>query len=237
MSRQILIFDIWGDYAHFKKIYATTSALSYAIPPKPTIYGYIGAILGLPKTDNAYLRAFDHKQCLIGLSVLNPIVMKRLGTNLRPTLSRTSENPKPTMTEYVYRPKYRLYVSHQDNHRHEQLRDALIEHRSVFTPSLGLAGLVSNFAWIGEITAAAVRSDEAVLIHSVIPRKALLAFDEESLLADQNELIEQSMFAIEMNTAREVTERDDIFLERKGRPIKARVTEYYAIGDANVILF
>ena len=52
---KILVFDIWGEYAHFKKIYATTSALSYVVPPKTSIYGYIGAILGLEKEDNIYL--------------------------------------------------------------------------------------------------------------------------------------------------------------------------------------
>ena len=53
---KILVFDIWGDYAHFKKIYATTSALTYVIPTKPSIYGYIGSIVGREKFDNDYLR-------------------------------------------------------------------------------------------------------------------------------------------------------------------------------------
>lgn len=237
MSRQILIFDIWGDYAHFKKIYATTSAVSYAIPPKTSLYGYIGAILGLSKIDNAYLTTFSRKQCLIGLSVLNPIVMKRLGTNLRPNLGRIADNPKPTMTEYVHQPKYRLYVSHENSLVQDKLRKALKEHSSVFTPSLGLAGLVSNFAWVGEVTTDVCQTEEAIPIHSVIPRKYFVAFDDEALFAGQTELIEQSLFAIEMNTDREVTERDDILLERKGKPILARVTEYYVINEANVILF
>ncbi|GAB2555720.1 CRISPR-associated protein Cas5 [Spirosoma areae] len=237
MSRQILIFDIWGDYAHYKKIYATTSAVSYAIPPKTSLYGYMGAILGLSKADNAYLTAFADKQCLVGLSVLNPIVMKRLGINLRPNLKRTANNPKPTLLEYVYRPGYRLYVSHQDRRVQDALRSALIAHRSVFTPSMGLAGLVSNFAWVGEVTASASRTDVAIPIHSVIPRKYFLAFDEEALLAGETELIEQSLFAIEMNTERDVTERDDILLERKGKPIQARVTEYYSVNGTNIILF
>ena len=80
---KILVFDIWGEYAHFKKIYATTSALSYVVPPKTSIYGYIGAILGLEKEDNIYLKSFSDKKCLIGISVRSPIVMQRLGINLK----------------------------------------------------------------------------------------------------------------------------------------------------------
>ncbi len=240
MSRPILIFDIWGDYAHFKKIYATTSAVSYAIPPNTSLYGYMGAILGLSKADNAYLSAFANKQCLLGLSVLNPIVMKRMGTNLRPNLNRTADNPKPTLMEYVYQPKYRLYVSHQDALFFDELRSALKGHRSTFTPSLGLASLISNFAWVDEVTAEAVRPTEAVAIHSVIPRKFLTSLDASALQTGDYELIEQSLYAVEMNTAREVTERDDILFNRqgeKGSPIPALVTEYYVVNDANVVLF
>lgn len=239
MSRPILIFDIWGDYAHFKKIYATTSAVSYAIPPKTSLYGYMGAILGLPKADNAYLTAFANKQCKLGISVLNPIIMKRLGTNLRPNLNRTADNPKPTLTEYVYQPKYRLYVSHEDSYFYDELRTVLKAHRSTFTPSLGLASLVSNFTWVGEVNAEAIIPTEAIPIHSVIPRRYLVELDTMALQRGMYELIEQSLYAVEMNTDREVTERDDILFNRKGQgsPISALVTEYYAINDANVILF
>ncbi|MBD2701921.1 type I-B CRISPR-associated protein Cas5 [Spirosoma sp. BT702] len=237
MSRHVLIFDIWGDYAHFKKIYVTTSAVSYAIPPKTSLYGYIGAVLGLSKIDNSYLTAFADKQCLIGLSVLKPIVMKRLGTNLRPGLNRTANNPKPTMMEYVYQPKYRIYVSHQHRFIQDALRRALQQHQPVFSPSLGLASLVSNFAWVGEVTVESVRSDGPISVHSVIPRSYLVALDDKALFAGQMELIEQSLFAIEMNTDRDVTERDDILLERNGKPIQALVTEYYPILGANIILF
>ncbi|GAB4035429.1 type I-B CRISPR-associated protein Cas5b [Spirosoma gilvum] len=237
MNRQILIFDIWGDYAHFKKIYATTSAVSYAIPPKTSLYGYIGALLGLSKIDSAYLNTFANKQCLLGISVLNPIVMKRLGANLRSTLKRVDGNPKPSLVEYVYKPRYRLFVWHQNEDVRQALKQTLKTHTCVYTPSLGLAGLLSNFEWVGEVTTKAHRSAEAVSIHSVIPRKYLLGFEGAGLLAGHNELIEQSLFAIEMNTDREVTERDDILLDRKGRPIRARVTEYYPVKEANIILF
>ena len=40
-----------------------------------------------------------------------------------------------------------------------------------------------------------------------------------------------------MDTERNVTERDDILLERKARIIKAKVTDYFTINGANIILF
>lgn len=50
----ILVFDLWGDLGHFKKPYTTTSPLSYAFPPRPTVAGIISAIVGLKKEE--YLR-------------------------------------------------------------------------------------------------------------------------------------------------------------------------------------
>ena len=241
MEQNVLIFDIWGDYGHFKKIYATTTAVSYAVPPKTTLYGYLGAITGLSKSDNTYLATFAEKKCLIGISIINPIIMKRLGTNLRPNLSRTAENPKPTLTEYVYKPKYRLYVTHKDKVFYEKLKASLQQHSCVYTPSLGPASLVSNFSWVGEAIANRMQTNDFVPIHSVIPRSHFMSMDVKQLSENRNELVEQSMYAVEMNTAREVTERDDVFFDRQGKPdrhpIWAKVTGYYKIGEANVILF
>lgn len=237
MTKHILVFDIWGDYAHFKKIYATTSAVSYVIPTKTALYGYVGAILGLSKADNHYLSSFSGKQCLMGIGVKNPIIMKRLGTNLRPNTNRTADNPKPTMMEYVYQPRYRVYFFHENATLQAQFREALQTHQSVYTPSLGLASLISNFAWVGEASATAVKPEGPVPIHSVIPRQKFIDLDETALLEREMELIEQSLYAVEMNTGREVTERDDILLERKCRPIWAYVKEYYPVNGENVVLF
>jgi CRISPR-associated protein Cas5h len=237
MAKHILIFDIWGEYAHFKKIYATTSAVSYVIPTKTALYGYVGAILGLSKADNQYLTYFADKKCLIGIGLQKPILMKRIGVNLRPNTGRLAKNLKPTMTEYVYQPRYRIYFSHENTELQQQLCEQLQAHQSVFTPTLGLSGLISNFEWVGEATASAAASAEAIPIHSVIPRQKFIGFDNRALLEQENELIEQSMYAVEMNPEREVTERDDILLDRKCLPVRAHVTEYYTVQDANIILF
>lgn len=237
MTKDILVFDIWGEYAHFKKIYATTSAVSYVIPTKTAMYGYVGAILGLPKAENQYLTHFAEKQCLMGISLQKPVFMKRIGVNLRPYTGSIAKNLKPTLTEYVYQPRYRIYFSHQNAALQQRLGKQLQMHQSVFTPTLGLAGLISNFEWVGEVSASAVASHEAVAIHSVIPRQKFIAFDNQALHEQENELIEQSMYAVEMNTNREVTERDDILLDRKCKPVWAQVTEYYPVQNDNIILF
>lgn len=235
----ILSFDIWGSYAHFKKIYATTSALTYAIPPKTALYGYIGAILGLEKADNAYLKAFADKQCRLGVRVINPIRMQRMGINLRPNRGQFVNNGKPTATEFVYEPHYRIYFSHQDKAIYESFREAIRQHTCIYTPTLGLASLLSEFAWIGEYEAEPLRTDEAVQISSVIPGRQFRGFgtiwEHEGR---SNRIVEQSMVPIEMDTERNVTERDDILYDQHGLPIWANVEEWYQLSDhERIVLF
>ena len=68
---KVLVFDIWGEYAHFRKYYTTTSPLSYSIPPRTAVTGFIGAILGLGK--EKYLKHFTKKQAFIAVRLLNPV--------------------------------------------------------------------------------------------------------------------------------------------------------------------
>lgn len=254
---KILAFDIWGDYAHFKKIYATTSAVSYLVPTKPAIYGYIGAIVGLQKFGNEYLKHFSGKACLVGLSLRGSVsletryansgeageatLMRRMGINLRAQLGPRKENdsPKPTLMEFVWRPKYRVYVYHRNAELYQNLKKNLEEHRSVYTPTLGLAGLLSNFNFLGEYESEAKKDEGLVPIHSVIPKKQFKAFD--TMMFDDSEhdfsIVEQSMYAIEMDADRNVTERDDVLLERTGKPIVAQVTQYYPVNGKNIVLF
>lgn len=241
---KILAFDVWGRYAHFKKIFATTSALSYAIPSKTSIYGYVGAVIGLDKFDNHYLTRFEEGVCKIGIQVLNPTVMQRISTNLHPHdkgLIKKSQNRKPTTLEYVYQPKYRIYFAHEETIIYNALKSHLKNHTSIYTPTLGLANLLSNFEYLGEYEAKENKGvgKSSVAVNSVIPRRIFIDFDLSGTF--QNEIVEYSQYAVEMNTMREVTKRDDVFFDRKGRSIQAFVESYYRITDnnngQNIILF
>ncbi len=238
---KVLAFDIWGDYAHYKKIYATTSAVSYCLPTKTSLYGYISAILGFEKNNNQYLNYFQNKECLIGIQIMNPIVMQRININLRATLGRMkpTDNRKPTTMEFVYQPKYRIYFFHQQENIQAQLYGRLKDKNAVYTPTMGLASLVSNFEFVGEFEATLKKSeDNSVAIQTVIPKNHFEKFNTEVLKAKQTEIIEQSMYAIEMDVERNVTERDDILLERKAKPIEAFLNQYYQLSDGtNIALF
>lgn len=43
---KMIIFDLYGRFAHFRKFYTNSSSLSYSVPPRTTIEGIIAALLG-----------------------------------------------------------------------------------------------------------------------------------------------------------------------------------------------
>jgi CRISPR-associated protein Cas5h len=224
-----LVFDIWGSYAHYKKIYATTSAISYPIPFKTSIYGYVGALIGLEKENNEYLRHFEEGSCKIALQLINPIVMQRINTNLSAKPGPIKNKRTPTMMEYVYKPKYRIFFWHKDEKNiYEPLKKCLKEHKTFYTPTLGLANLLSNFRFIQEAGLSKKRGIDS--INTVIPKEQFIEFDNESLSKKENEIIEISQYALEMDTNRNTTKRDDILLDRKAKSIKAKVHNYTEVA-------
>jgi len=241
---KMLIFDIWGRYAHYKKIYATTSALSYIIPSKTSLYGYIGAILGLSKVENTYLKYFQPGACRLSLRLMKPIIMQRVNTNLHPHdkgVIKATQNRKPTTMEYVYRPKYRIFITHEDETLLQDLEGHLTEHTAVYTPTLGLAYLLSNFKFQQSVDVEECSTSIAhsVEIESVIPRAAFEGFDLNPETG--NEIIEYSQFALEINLQREVTDRTDILIDRTGKPIRAFVNRFntyeYEGKKHHIVLF
>jgi CRISPR-associated protein Cas5h len=228
-----IIFDVWGRYAHFKKIYVTTSALSYGVPFKTSIYGLIGAILGLDNRQNDYLNPFNEGNCKIGIQVINPIRLQRLNINLSDSLGPIGDNRKPTMMEFVKNPNYRIFFSHSDHELFDRLLKKTESKTSVYTPVLGLAHCIANFRLIG--LGDLVKSEGDAVINSVLLKSQLISFDQTHWIENDVHIQEQDMYPLEMNAKREVIKRDSILFDINGKSIKAKVKEYYSTSIKNEI--
>jgi CRISPR-associated protein Cas5h len=112
MPERVIVLDVWGDYAHFRKIYTTSSPLTYSFPPRTALSGLIGAIVGLDKED--YFRHFLRKDAKIGCKILKPIKKVRIGENLINTKSAIQmhliKNRNQIRVEFVKDPSYRIYL-------------------------------------------------------------------------------------------------------------------------------
>lgn len=66
MLEDLISFDLCGKIAHFRKFYSNSSALTHSIPPRTTILGIIGAIIG--EARDSYYDSLD--DLLIGIQVI-----------------------------------------------------------------------------------------------------------------------------------------------------------------------
>ncbi|MGE5634535.1 MAG: CRISPR-associated protein Cas5 [Deltaproteobacteria bacterium] len=84
---KILAFDVWGEYACFRRPYSTTSPLTFPFPTRTAVSGFVGAILGLDR--DSYYDDFSNENCKIGINLLSPIRKTYIGQNLIDTKKRT----------------------------------------------------------------------------------------------------------------------------------------------------
>ncbi len=242
---KVIVFDIWGDYGHFKKRYTTTSPLTHSIPPRTTVMGLISAIAGLKKDE--YQEYFSRDKSKLALQILNPVKKVRFSLNLISTKSEHLIAP-PLLNyfkrhtiityEFLKDPKYRIYFYHEDNNFYNTLRNLLIEHKSIYTPALGLSELICNFGWIGEYYITERKnSHELTYISSILPIKK--SSDGKSIMNIKPE--KDKKYSLEtvpyfMNASREVEEYIELLIEENGKTINTIPETYWELEDGTKII-
>jgi CRISPR-associated protein Cas5h len=231
----VLAFDLWGPYGHFRKIYTTTSPLTYSIPPRTAVTGLIAAILGIDK--NEYLKHFSKEDANIAIQILNPVKKVTLSQNLIDTKTAgkmMNEIKQRTQIrfELLKDPKYRIYVKHSDAGLMKKLTDYVKEHRSVYTPCLGLSEHIANFSLNDLYESENFDTDEIIRIATVIPEKRI----KEIKIEDDFEYVQENL-PNEMTPKRVVTEYSSIILEQNTRAIKASVENAVKLDNGDHIVF
>ena len=173
---RVLVFDVRGDYAHFRRGYTTTSPLTFPFPSRTTLAGLISAILGLPR--DSYYKLFGKDNSAFALQILNPIRKIKITQNLIDTktgfyLWDNKGQRTQIPFEFIKKPKYRLYVW-LEGEKFEDLINLIRGHNSVYTPYLGISECIANFEIFGEgvfeVEKKRVDGGEGVEIYSIIEK-------------------------------------------------------------------
>lgn len=162
---KVLVFDVFGKYALFRRSYTTTSSTSYDFPPRTAICGLMGAVLGITNDtsdSSKHLRCFDSAH--IAIRLLKPIRKVNLAVNYVETKSGKEAPRTQIILELIKEPAYRIYISEFE--LFYQLKKHLEDGVSIFTPYLGQAQMLANLNFVGVYEAEEI--SPPVEVHSVI---------------------------------------------------------------------
>jgi len=233
-----LVFKIFGNYAHFKKYYTTTSPLTFGIPPRTVIAGILGAFLGMDKSE--YLSFFDKKKAFIACQINNKITKTVIGINYLKTKNfkkgaRGLTPRKQIPIELVKNPSYTIYIAHQNSEIYDKLKNQLNNHYTHFTPYFGSSEYLLNFEFIGEFTNIDGQKTPSKPINVVTVINMNLIQDNNIVFKETGEYIEENMPS-EMQPGRIVTEYSNIIYERQGNQICCKPSKYFIINNKNITL-
>jgi len=236
----ILVFDIWGDYGHFRKFFTTTSPLTFSFPPPSTIAGILGAIYGANKDE--YLKVFSPDRCKTALKIVSPVKKVRMGINLintkgnywQPVKKKSHEPRTQIRTEFLKDPCFRIYVSHVDGKLFDMLEQNIKEHKSIYSVSLGLSELLADFRFKGIFDADQISDGQLAELFTPI---SAINLQKNEIEIEANKKYFKEKMPIRMNPDRVVEIYDDMIYEPDGKTIKAQVKTYYKLENGENITF
>lgn len=177
-----ICFKLSGDYGHYRPYYTTSSPTTYSLMPPTSIYGLLGAILGLEKKANYYYEKLEKAKLKVGIGLLTPVKKVSMSTNLVNTKNnywvptkKNSAGPRtPTKFEYVVRQEYLVFVAMEDEKILDDLADRLINHRFAYGISLGLANLIADAKFICYDNLSKISSEAYIEMDSAVPTNKIV---------------------------------------------------------------
>ncbi len=184
----LIIFDLCGAYAMFRKFYTNSSSLSYPFPPRTTVAGLIAGIMGYER--DGYAEDLGLDRCRIALSVRVPVrrVMQQVNYVMTDGHVWTggaggfdgSKGPIQVPVEWVFPEvghrelRYRIYVTHEDEGWLERLGSVLQDGAPVYPPYLGMSECPGRAEHVASVENWSFgRRDEELPVRTVLPAEAL----------------------------------------------------------------
>lgn len=213
---KVAVFDVWGNFAHFKIPYTTSSRETYPIPPKTAIVGLIASILGF--NQNEYLKWFKNNKPLVSVFYnKNSFKKARMGIKLI-TVKNKAVGSSPTPFFFIRKPYYTVFFTLEKDPEGivSKLIKYLQKHKSVYHTYLGITSCLANFKYRTWVTTSKKLPNKDAIAYSPIPLSlADIRLDDEIL---ENEYAMYKM-PVSLDINRTPKEFKNFVLEKNGKGI------------------
>lgn len=226
---RLILFDLAGPMAHFRRFYANSSSLSYSFPPRTTICGLVAGILGKPQ--DSYYEEFSAKRCRVGISLRTPIrkIVQTVNYVRTKSLSEVDASAGHTQVplELVLpqvgnkKLRYRIYFWHEDGKLMDELWRRLRERKFIYPPYLGITECPAEIPWATLLDRGKLNwlsdSREPLKITTVIPVKRISS--EGLKLKDGLQLLKERQ-PLDLAPGRSLAAVADVLYERNAKPLE-----------------
>lgn len=240
---KLITFELQGKFAHFRKYFGNNTALSYALPPRTTLMGILGVILGRKR--DSYYEELASEHIRIGIGIIEPVKksfqrlnnLKVLGSNDFRGQKGHVQTPYEMVTPYNLRTglvRYQVFLSAFDSgiNSLNELQDKLTGQTFRYNLSLGPAFCHGQLANIKFYTQDEWQSyqveDELVSLNSTAPSTMINSI---APLEEKRLLIEEEMlpcdFVNEVKRLRELKSLQSVLFTTSGHPLKVNLTGIY----------
>ena len=234
MTMDLIIFDIEGYMGHFRKIYSTTSSLTYLFPPRTTITGMIAGILGRER--DSYYTEFSPKECNVALSILSPLRIHVSTVNYLFTTAVNEEhlrgltpNRTQILQEFVYPEppysviKYRIFFYHKNDDLMTELDQRLQNHSFVYPPYLGQMCHLGSITFSARLSVDIIeaKNGDSYEISTVIPLSKTILLPN-----NQGKRIKiEDRVPVYFDNNRNIVKVDNYMVEENGQSINIELKE------------
>ncbi|MFX3623978.1 MAG: type I-B CRISPR-associated protein Cas5b [Ectobacillus sp.] len=244
--REVVIFQLKGKFAHYRKFYTNSSSLTYGIPPRTALAGCIAGMLGYEK--DTYYDLFSPERAYITVRKMHSTKKLMQSVNYMKITSVQHFNgsngptqiPIEMLCSWDEPVVFQVYFSHEDKKLQTELIRRLREKRFVYPPYLGSASFLASAEFVNVCKAEKRKIETDVCISTALPLDSLqqhgIRFTDihGNLLSIHKENMLQ-YFVSERNLG----EVKPYVFEESGRPISVKLVKpyYYLAEQEENIMF
>ncbi|MBC7195190.1 MAG: type I-B CRISPR-associated protein Cas5 [Caldisericia bacterium] len=154
---KVLVFDIKGKMAHFRKYYTNSSSLTYFFPPRTTINGLIAGIVGFER--DSYYNLFSKDNSFVAISIktkLRKIIqtVNYIWAEQKSELNLSKRQHTQIPLEIVIPNdfndfvRYRVFFYQKEDEIFNKVIEAVINKKYKYPPYLGISEFIGDIEFI-----------------------------------------------------------------------------------------
>jgi len=145
-----IIFNISGNWGHFKKVDTNNNPLTHDFITKTALIGLIGAVNGIERNEMKELFPQLSEDLLYSVALNNHVIKESWGFTLRTV--KVNLEKSPWHFEFLKSPDFDIVLALKNDRSKDvfnKFKDYLEKDQACYNPTLGLANCPANMYFIG----------------------------------------------------------------------------------------